>query len=76
VVEVTAAEDQMMIQQFAAGSANPSLGERISARSPVRQADHSHSLAFEDLVERRRELGVPIMEQDPRGQLTIWQLPD
>ena len=57
MVEVAAAEDQMMIQQFVAGRANPSFGERIGARSPVRQADHPYPLAFEDFVEGRRQLG-------------------
>jgi hypothetical protein len=71
MVKVAAAQDQMMVQQVAAGRANPPFGERIGTGGSVREADNPHSLAPEHLVEGAWELGVPIMEQDPRRQLTI-----
>jgi hypothetical protein len=71
VVQVAAAKDQMMVEELAACRANPPLGECVGSGRAIRQADHSHPFVFEDLVEGEWELGVPVMEQDPRGQLAV-----
>ena len=60
---MTAAEYQHVIQAFVSDAPHPSLGNRVRLRRPHGRLDHAHTLAAQDLVERARELRVPVMDE-------------
>src|SRR5436190_11332493 len=63
--EVSAAHDQEPVEALAPDGADPSFDERVRAGRPHGCADRPDALEAEDLVERRRELAVTVMDQEP-----------
>src|SRR6266508_3547045 len=61
---MTPAEDQYVVKALPPNGAYPSLRERVRARCTNRRLHHRDPFGSEDLVERARELGVSIPEQD------------
>src|SRR4051812_33413577 len=63
--EVSAVHDQEPVEALATDGADPSLDERVRAGRTHGCADRPDALAAEDLVERRRELAVAVVDQEP-----------
>ncbi|GAA2395666.1 hypothetical protein GCM10010404_61590 [Nonomuraea africana] len=66
VSQVPLTDDQDPVQAFAADATNPPLGNRVRTWRPHRCRDDAYSDRGEDRVEHRRELRIPIPDQDPR----------
>ncbi len=64
VFELAAAEDEQAVEALATDAADPALGMCVRVRCLDRRADHSHSLAREDLIEAAAELGVAIVDEE------------
>jgi hypothetical protein len=71
-LEVPSAANERPVQALRSDRSDPSLGEGVGPRSPVRSPDDVDSYRAEDLVERPGELRVPIAdEEDRRLDLTL-----
>ena len=58
------AEDQYVVEALSSDGADPTLRERVGPWCPDRSLHDPEALGPEDFVERSRELGVSIPEQD------------
>jgi hypothetical protein len=63
--EVSAVHDKEPVEALAADGADPPFDERVRAGCPHGCADRPDALGAEHLVERRRELAVAVMDQEP-----------
>ena len=63
--QMVLAEDQHVIQALAAKGAHEPLGERVRLRRPHRRPDHPRPVTREDIIECRRELAVPVTDEEP-----------
>lgn len=72
---MAAPEDEEVIKRLAARCPHPPLRKRVRPRGPVRQLDHAHTLAAEDIIEAGGELGVTVAELEAGLELTLEQLP-
>jgi hypothetical protein len=68
-LEMTAADDQEMVEALAADGANPALGMRIRIRCSHRRPDNLAAAGAKDLVEPTSELRVAVMDQEPEPLL-------
>ena len=59
-LEVPTTVDQHVVEALSAYRPYEPLGEGVRPRCPDRRSDDPHALRSEHLVERSRELGVPI----------------
>jgi Rhodopirellula transposase DDE domain len=75
-LEVALAEDEHPVQAFPADGADPPLGMRAGARRLERRPHHAHALGAEDVVERARELRIPIPDQHRRSHARPLERPD
>jgi hypothetical protein len=73
--EVSAAEDQQVVEALAANGANPALGEGVRARAPVGSPEYPDTFGAEDLVKRGGELGVAIPEQELEREAAVLDFP-
>ena len=64
VLKMSSSEDQESIGAFSADGADESLGERVSSRCSNGRLNDPDPLGAEHLVETRRELGVPIPDEE------------
>jgi hypothetical protein len=60
--EMSATDDQEMVEAIGAHGAHPALGIGVRVRRPYRRLDHADALAAEDLVEAAAELRVAVMD--------------
>jgi hypothetical protein len=74
-LQMSPTKDQQVIQALSPRRPHPALGERVRPRRSCRCAHHLHAFAPEHLIEAGVELGVPVADQEPGGQLSILQLP-
>jgi hypothetical protein len=63
--EVSAPEDQQMVQALTAQRFHPALGEGVGLGSPDRSLDQPHALRGKHLIEGTAELRIPVVEQKP-----------
>ena len=63
--KVAAVHDQEPVEALAAYGADPALDERVRAWCPDRCPDRPDALGAEHFVERRRELAVAVVDQEP-----------
>ncbi len=68
-------EDEQAVQTFAAHGADPPFGDRIGAGRADRRAHHAHTFGREHGIERRREFGIPVAEQQAWPQARVGQVP-
>src|SRR6266540_2916830 len=64
--EVAPAEDEDPVEAVSADGAHPALGEGVGVRRLDRGGDHFDALAAEDFVEGVAELGVAIVDEEPK----------
>ena len=64
LLELSPADDQDPVEAVAPDGADPTLGERISFRSPEYPADDLDVFASEDFIEDVVELAVAIVDQE------------
>src|SRR6266545_25815 len=64
--EVAPAEDEDPAEAVSADGAHPALGEGVGVRRLDRGGDHFDALAAEDFVEGVAELGVAIVDEEPK----------
>ena len=64
-LEVPTPEDEDVIQTLGANGAHEPLGEGVGSRCPDGRSDHPDALALEHLIERPRELRVPVAHEEP-----------
>ncbi len=64
-LQVPASADQHVVQTLRSDRPHEPLGEGVRPRCPNRSSDHPNALGGEDLVERPRELGVPVSDEEP-----------
>jgi hypothetical protein len=71
-LEVPSAANERPVQALRSDRSDPSLGEGVGRRSPVRSLDDVDSFRAEDHVERPGELRVPIADEEARRlELTL-----
>ena len=64
-LEVPPTVDQDVVEALAAHGPHEPLRECIRPKCADRRSDDANALAAEDLVERSRELGVPVANEEP-----------
>ncbi len=64
-LEVPTTVDQNVVEALAAHGPHEPLREGVGSRCADRRSDHPGALGLEHLVERSRELGVPVAEKEP-----------
>jgi hypothetical protein len=64
-LEVPATIDQDVVEALLADGPHDPLRECIRPRCADRGSDDPDALAAEDLIERSRELGVPVAKEEP-----------
>src|SRR5436305_14078880 len=72
--EMAAVNDQYPVQQFPAGSSNPSFGDRVRLGCPHRRAQDANTLAGEHGIEHAGELAVAVPNQEPELSHTITEV--
>jgi len=72
-LKVSSADDERPIQAFGTDGAHPPFAERVGVRGPDRGEDDPHAFWAEHLVEGVGELGVPVVDQEPRGSSFILE---
>jgi hypothetical protein len=73
VLELAAAENEQPVEALATHRPDPTLGMCVRVRCLDGCADHSHSVACEDLIEATAELGVAIVDQETERLLAILE---
>ena len=63
--EVPSVHDQDPVEAFAADGADPPFDEGVRAGCAYRCADRSDAFGTEHLIERRGELAVAVVDQEP-----------
>ena len=58
------AEDQYPVSDLGPGGEHEPFGISVRSRRPDRRLDHPRAVPREDLIEGRRELAVPVAEQE------------
>src|SRR6266542_425459 len=66
-------EDESPIQAFSPKRPHPSFAEGVGVRGPDRSEDDPPAFGPEHLIEGAGELGVPVVDQEPRGPSLILQ---
>jgi len=72
-LELLAAGDQEPVKAVAADAADPAFGERVCLWSAKWGTDDLDAFASEDIVEGAAELGVTIVDQEPRRCRSLGQ---
>jgi len=75
-LELPFAEDEQPVQALLTDRAHPALSVGVCVGRLDRCLDHPDALGAEDLIEGRGVLGVPIVEQEADGVVTVIQLHD
>jgi hypothetical protein len=73
--EIALPKDQEVVEQLTAHGAHPALGVCVRARAAEGQADDLDTLTRKDMIETRRERGVPVAKQEADSKLAIAGLP-
>jgi hypothetical protein len=66
-LKVPGSGDQEVIEVFTAQSADEAFGDRVGPRRPYRRPDDADVDRGEDGVERGRELGVAVPDEEPEA---------
>src|SRR5260221_8310028 len=69
-------DDQKAIQAFLPHRTDPPLVHGIRIRSAMRGQDGLDACRCKHCLKRTSELGIPIMYEDPNGQLSVLKLPE
>src|SRR6266568_1227691 len=72
-LKMSSSEDERPIQAFGPKRPYPSFEKRVGVRGSDRGEDDPHALRAEHLVERAGELGVPVVDQEPRGESLLLE---
>jgi hypothetical protein len=70
---VSLIEDQGVIEQLAADSADEALGDRVRSRCPNRGPDDFDGDGGEDGIEAGSELAVAVTDQEPEASVGVVQ---
>ena len=57
--------DEGPVETLVADGPDEAFGERVRSRGTNRCPDHPDALGAEDVIERPRELGVPVSDEEP-----------
>jgi hypothetical protein len=71
-LEMRATEDQDVVEALTAHGPHEPLRECIRPRRADRGSDDADALGAEDRVERSRELGVPVAEEEPNTREPLF----
>jgi hypothetical protein len=63
MLEMPSSMDKDVVKALSLGGAHKSLGERVGFWSPDGRADDSDPLILKHVVERTRELGIPVVKE-------------
>lgn len=66
LLEMSSAEDEDVVQAFAACRAHPALGEGVGVWSLDGRADHPGAFSVEDVIEPAGELRITVADQKSR----------
>jgi len=72
--KMAAVDDQYPVQQFAAGSSDPSFGDRIRPRRPYRGTQDTNAFAGEHGIEYAGELAVAVSNQQSELGCAVAQV--
>ncbi len=64
-LEMTPAVDKHVVEALGTDCPHDPLGEGVGSRRPDRRADDPHLFRLEHAVEGARELGVPVVQEEP-----------
>jgi hypothetical protein len=74
-LEVATIEDQQPVETFAPSRANLALDVGIGQGRRYRRPNHGHAICFEDKVGATSVLVVVVVDQEPRLDSNLIQLP-
>jgi hypothetical protein len=72
---VAFAGDQQPVQGLTTYGSDPAFADGVRSRRPLGRGRHPDTLGTKDLVEVGHELAVAIVDQEPRPQIGLAQLP-
>jgi hypothetical protein len=64
-LELTVTVDQRRVETLVADGPHEAFGERGRSRRTNRCPDHPNALGAEDIIERWRERGIPVSDEEP-----------
>ena len=67
-------DDQDVVKQFTADSADEALGDRVRSRCPNRGPDDSDVDGGEDGIEAGSELAVAVADQEPEASVGVVEV--
>jgi hypothetical protein len=73
--EMSSAEDQEVVERFAADGPDPALGVGVCTRASNGQPDDPDAFTREDLIEGAGELGVAITKEESNHEFAVLKLP-
>ena len=73
--EMAAINDQYQVQQFVAGSGDPSFGDRVRPGCRHRRAQDTNPVAGEHGVENAGDLAVAVPNQQPELSCAVAEVP-
>ena len=76
VEQVLLVPDQRSVEEFAAATADPALHDGVHPRDADSAEDDLNAGVGEHGVEQRRELSVPVTDQEPCGAARVFEVHD
>jgi hypothetical protein len=76
VLEMATRDDEGEVEALLTSGPHPPLGVRVRARRADRRADYLGAFRGEDLVERTRELGVPVADEEAEATTAFVEVRD
>jgi len=73
-LELAASKDQNPVEALAADRTYEAFGVCVRVRRSDRRPDDARALGLEDLIERRAELRVAVVEHEPQGTWPLGQI--
>ena len=68
-------DDEQLVQTLGSHGSNPALRNGIRIWRLRRRENAFHACAAENSIKRVRELALPIVNEQPRAWLTVFQIP-